>query len=359
MHAKKGFTLIELLVVIAIIAILAAILFPVFANARDKARQISDLSNIKQIALGVVMYTNDYDDTYPIGEVPTATLWNSTPEVTNWVLEIAPYISGADVHIFYGPNDTNAGNVAKADNGTYGVQISVGVNALDGPDPTKYTAANGAPRTRFGVFAPTSPITSGNGDSPTTEGYYAYANSPVCKLAEVTQPSATILLADEQSSDLAKIETIANLNSTYGAGYYMNGIGNASAQADFSLIGNGRTGVWAGTTTTATFLAANNYYELGYNDTNPYFADSTNIGVGGLWQIPSNLRSATNAYPAGPSGIVSSPFSSKTMSNFAYTDGHAKALKPGNTNPDGTVVSWNSTANTETYDPNNQWLVNR
>ena len=58
-----GFTLIELLVVIAIIAILAAILFPVFARAREKARQTSCLSNVKQITLGIRMYAMDYDET--------------------------------------------------------------------------------------------------------------------------------------------------------------------------------------------------------------------------------------------------------------------------------------------------------
>ena len=62
---KRGFTLIELLVVIAIIAILAAILFPVFARAREKARQTSCLSNVKQIALGILMYAQDYDETLP------------------------------------------------------------------------------------------------------------------------------------------------------------------------------------------------------------------------------------------------------------------------------------------------------
>jgi prepilin-type N-terminal cleavage/methylation domain-containing protein/prepilin-type processing-associated H-X9-DG protein len=65
---KKGFTLIELLVVIAIIAILAAILFPVFAKAREKARQTSCLSNIKQIALGILMYAQDYDERLPLAE---------------------------------------------------------------------------------------------------------------------------------------------------------------------------------------------------------------------------------------------------------------------------------------------------
>ena len=61
--SRKGFTLIELLVVIAIIAILAAILFPVFARAREKARQTSCLSNLKQLGLGLQMYAQDYDET--------------------------------------------------------------------------------------------------------------------------------------------------------------------------------------------------------------------------------------------------------------------------------------------------------
>jgi prepilin-type N-terminal cleavage/methylation domain-containing protein/prepilin-type processing-associated H-X9-DG protein len=62
---RKAFTLIELLVVIAIIAILAAILFPVFAQAKAAAKKTQDLSNLKQIGLGVVMYAGDYDDKFP------------------------------------------------------------------------------------------------------------------------------------------------------------------------------------------------------------------------------------------------------------------------------------------------------
>ncbi|MBM3457573.1 MAG: DUF1559 domain-containing protein [Armatimonadetes bacterium] len=66
---RRGFTLIELLVVIAIIAILAAILFPVFAQAREKARQATCSSNLKQIGVAWLLYAGDYNDTIPPGSV--------------------------------------------------------------------------------------------------------------------------------------------------------------------------------------------------------------------------------------------------------------------------------------------------
>jgi prepilin-type N-terminal cleavage/methylation domain-containing protein len=92
---NSGFTLIELLVVIAIIAILAAILFPVFAQAREKARQASCISNNKQIALGVMMYAQDYDETLPLGSYIFAGM---TSAVT-WQDLVEPYVkvgAGAD-----------------------------------------------------------------------------------------------------------------------------------------------------------------------------------------------------------------------------------------------------------------------
>lgn len=92
----RGFTLIELLVVIAIIAILAAILFPVFAQAREKARQISCVSNGKQMGIGLYMYAQDYDEHLP--RVYTATNGvNNGPR--DWKDDIQPYIKNRQVFV--------------------------------------------------------------------------------------------------------------------------------------------------------------------------------------------------------------------------------------------------------------------
>jgi prepilin-type N-terminal cleavage/methylation domain-containing protein/prepilin-type processing-associated H-X9-DG protein len=86
---RRGFTLIELLVVIAIIAILAAILFPVFARAREKARETSCLSNVKQINLGIQMYVQDHDGTYPLAYYNHPSLPGGGQ---SWAAAVNPYI---------------------------------------------------------------------------------------------------------------------------------------------------------------------------------------------------------------------------------------------------------------------------
>lgn len=87
---RKGFTLIELLVVIAIIAILAAILFPVFAQAREKARQTSCLSNGRQIGIAFGMYATDYDDFLPLTTYPLPS--------NSWTDQCQPYIKNRQIY---------------------------------------------------------------------------------------------------------------------------------------------------------------------------------------------------------------------------------------------------------------------
>lgn len=116
---KKGFTLIELLVVIAIIAILAAILFPVFAQAREKARSTSCLSNLKQIGTALQLYTDDYDETLPfrgqkgawpgndtidypqqrLGPVQDPWLGGISPSYFSWMDCIYPYVKNNQMFV--------------------------------------------------------------------------------------------------------------------------------------------------------------------------------------------------------------------------------------------------------------------
>ncbi|NLO04462.1 MAG: DUF1559 domain-containing protein [candidate division WS1 bacterium] len=128
---KRGFTLIELLVVIAIIAILAAILFPVFARAREKARQTSCLNNMKQLGLGMMMYAQDYDEIFPAMSNGTMTT-PAFPEVPefghngsgmwylSWATVIYPYIK--NVQIYRCPSTTYS---------QYGVAYGVPANGIN------------------------------------------------------------------------------------------------------------------------------------------------------------------------------------------------------------------------------------
>jgi len=99
MRKRAGFTLIELLVVIAIIAILAAILFPVFAQSLEKARQTTCLSNLKQIGTGATMYLQDWDETYPLNRVYALQGGAACGQkVLTWKTATLPYVKNIGVY---------------------------------------------------------------------------------------------------------------------------------------------------------------------------------------------------------------------------------------------------------------------
>jgi len=152
-NRRSGFTLIELLVVIAIIAILAAILFPVFAQARAKARQAACLSNLKQIGLAVMMYTQDYDEVYPQtgwqgpctnpadGVTAGDQFWSG---IYAFPIASSPYIK--NWQIFSCPDDQYKGGWAKVGSYCYEAQL------LAIKMPGAYAGMNSVPGAMEKVF---------------------------------------------------------------------------------------------------------------------------------------------------------------------------------------------------------------
>ena len=180
-RTNRGFTLIELLVVIAIIAILAAILFPVFAQAREKARQTSCLSNEKQIGLGILQYAQDYDETFIPAGVESGGLWIGE----TWPTLVQPYIKSLDV--FACPDDSRPyGNFTPADN--RGVPVSYAINgtSLDDAFPNTLIGVSGTPYNKEPGAA---------GGAP--QG--AYVSRPIGAIAI---PTNTILVTEKHSEEL-------------------------------------------------------------------------------------------------------------------------------------------------------------
>lgn len=175
---RNGFTLIELLVVIAIITILAAILFPVFARAREQARKAACQSNLKQIGLGVAMYVQDFDETFPAASMAYTVPTTAWPRKTNsgaaintayWFVVIAPYVKSTQLFVC-----PTAGEIPFS--GGYGWNIC----------GTRYcgTGCDTGVGNGFG-WSPSNPNT------PT---------GALLKVAQVTEAANTIMIADPASN---------------------------------------------------------------------------------------------------------------------------------------------------------------
>ncbi len=180
---KRGFTLIELLVVIAIIAILAAILFPVFARAREQARKSACLSNLKQIGLGVMMYAQDFDETYPIAYL-AAPAADPMPGYSSsyWFNVLQPYTKNRQVWVC-----PTAGRIMSAAGST--LQQYSGGYGYNACGTATISSTNVALWNGFGLS-----VDATNGAVRCTP------NSSAVKMAEVTTAAETILITDPASN---------------------------------------------------------------------------------------------------------------------------------------------------------------
>jgi prepilin-type N-terminal cleavage/methylation domain-containing protein/prepilin-type processing-associated H-X9-DG protein len=200
--SKKAFTLIELLVVIAIIAILAAILFPVFAQAREKARGISCLSNTKQLGLAITMYVQDYDENFPVG------FGNSTwSGIDLWCQKVLPYVK--TINLYFCPDDSKAGDLGQ----WYGDGISYAANG--------YYSTNWCCAPNWTTGWPLEgPMGISNADS--------WLHGDHQSDGAITLPAATILLSEKHNADVVAAVAAGYPNSNYNpgnvAGFWVTGV---------------------------------------------------------------------------------------------------------------------------------------
>jgi prepilin-type N-terminal cleavage/methylation domain-containing protein/prepilin-type processing-associated H-X9-DG protein len=193
---RRGFTLIELLVVIAIIAILAAILFPVFGRARENARRSSCQSNLKQLALAQLQYTQDYDETFSgsnikVGSGGICGGGGSNPDYNPWGKVLQPYLKSTQV--FYCPSVTQLSALAVTYDCNFYKFTSYGwnFNALgDDPASSFYKVVRVAQiQTPTEVIMFADDMGDPNGGTSPNAGYYVM--HPPSSFASYPDPSGT------------------------------------------------------------------------------------------------------------------------------------------------------------------------
>ena len=296
---KRAFTLIELLVVIAIIAILAAILFPVFAQARGSARSASCMSNTKQVALGVLMYSQDYDETIPLldnngsptygccpGDCSDAGLpdWGNPgtdPNEQNAMFTgvIQPYMKSQQVT--YCPEI-----------GTTPWQSAIGNPAISWQKYNPVLDTKGIYQATFSQVAVNILLTEfGPSASWSACGKGGIYKAPDGKIASWTRPAELMIMTAD---------------SVWGEGIN----GNPSPQ-----LGVGNTGVWPSWDT-----ASQNCYNFGGYPLNFY--------PGWTWYVHKGTSRTGHYTDANMSRFdlgINSGFA-----NIAFGDGHVKAMKHNN-----------------------------
>ncbi|MBX3118199.1 MAG: prepilin-type N-terminal cleavage/methylation domain-containing protein [Fimbriimonadaceae bacterium] len=187
---KKAFTLIELLVVIAIIAILAAILFPVFAQAKDSAKDTAALSNVKQIGLAGLMYSADYDDYLPLSATSNTGGWNVwtgliQPYTKNWQVAWHPKMNPPSGPREYWQRLQAWGGLQRA-------------AAVNGPSTTNFTWTNA-------TFTGNVPVQFDGilgAGVETPGGWYASRSAPSLSQTQIENVSDVILFCEANQWDL-------------------------------------------------------------------------------------------------------------------------------------------------------------
>jgi len=282
---KRAFTLIELLVVIAIIAILAAILFPVFAQAKLAAKKTAALSNVKQLGLAVMMYITDYDDLYPLAFQGTD--WTG---MDLWAQRTEPYVKS--IGLYGAMADSYQGQIASVGSWA-GVGVSFSANSYYGNWCCAPNWSSG-----FVLEGPmgVGDESYGNGDRDEGQGWL---DGDALNETQITQPAGTILLHEKDGDD------VANWNNTY-EGDSFNFRGNWSA---FSMAG---------------VTGGPDLEGIGWGPELIPNATST------AWQSVTNGNLYSFDY--GINGAVSTKYSGQ--STFVFCDGHAKCLIPSSTDPD-------------------------